>query len=97
VDSRNAVFVSAANIWEIEIKRRLGKLASPVGLVEASREAGFTLLDIRAQHAVAAARLPRHHTDPFDRMLVAQAMIEDCVLVTRDRKLARYDVPTLTA
>lgn len=92
VEAADVVMVSAASVWEIEIKRVLGKLAAPDDIVDDLRSAGFVTLAMDAEHARAAARLPRHHDDPFDRMLVAQAVAERCVLVTADGALAAYDV-----
>lgn len=85
------VYVSSASIWEIAIKSALGKLeADPEALVEAIEESGFIELPVRARHAAAVARLPDHHRDPFDRLLVAQAMSEPLFLLTADERLARY-------
>jgi PIN domain nuclease of toxin-antitoxin system len=95
-DPANGVFVSAATIWEIEIKRALGRLdagdADLVAEIEANR---FGELPVRAVHAAAAARLPVHHADPFDRMLIAQCQVEGMVCVTRDATFGAYGVPTL--
>ena len=95
-DPANRVFISAASIWKIAIKQGLGKLPplddEPEQIVEASR---FRLLDINAVHAKNAGRLPLLHRDPFDRMLVAQAQIEDFILITDDWRIEQYDVPTL--
>lgn len=96
-DPRNIVVVSAASIWELEIKRSLGRLDAPTELVAAIGETGFEQLHITGRHATDAARLPRHHDDPFDRMLVAQAQAEGLTLVTRDRRLADYEVALLPA
>lgn len=85
------VFVSAASIWEISIKAGLGKLKANPAEVEAAIEpAGFEALPITAQHAARVARLPRIHRDPFDRMLIAQAICEPMFLLTRDAALAKY-------
>ncbi len=89
--------VSAAVIWEIETKRAAGRLKAPSGVLETVESMGIKLLPITAAHAVAAARLPSHHFDPFDRMLVAQAQLEGLTLVTRDERLGAYDVPILPA
>jgi PIN domain nuclease of toxin-antitoxin system len=90
------VLVSAATIWEIEIKRALGRLAAgDTDLVAEIDANGFGELPIRARHAEAAARLPRHHEDPFDRMLVAQSQTEGLVCVTRDPAFGLYGVPCL--
>ena len=89
------VFVSAASAWEIEIKRALGKLDAPDDLGEAIASSGFRPLGIEIDHAIAAGRLPPHHSDPFDRMLVAQAQADDLILVTADNRITRYDVRKL--
>ncbi len=93
----SAVFVSAASIWEVSIKRASGKLDVPGDLLEAIEENGFGELPITAFHAERAGSLPLHHTDPFDRMLVAQAQAEGLILVTRDANIPRYGIRTLTA
>ncbi len=93
----NNVLVSAATVWEIEIKRVLGKLAAPDGLVDAIEASAFDSIPIVAIDAERAARLPPHHRDPFDRMLVAQADRLDAVIVSRDRAFAQYGVNVLVA
>ncbi len=97
VDPLNDVFVSAASVWEIAIKRSLGRLEAPDNLGEEVISAGFIELPVTILHGELAARLPLYHGDPFDRMLVAQAQAEGLVLVTRDSVLRRYGVRTLTA
>ena len=92
---RNIVYVSAASIWEISIKQALGKLEAPKNLQDELVEEGFEALVITMGHADLAGRLPRHHRDPFDRMLVAQAKLEECMLVTADERLKEYDVELL--
>ena len=90
-----AVFVSAATAWEAAIKAALGRLVYP-DTIEAGVEAsGFEKLGITLDHAERAGALPRHHADPFDRMLVAQALAEGLTLVTNDRTLRRYGVSIL--
>jgi PIN domain nuclease of toxin-antitoxin system len=85
------VFVSAASIWEISIKAALGKLkADPNEVLEAIEPAGFSMLAISGLHAAKVAELPPVHSDPFDRMLVAQALVEPMILLTNDRALAGY-------
>ena len=96
-DPASIILVSAASAWEITIKRALGKLEAPESVVGAIREAGFETLDITPDHAERAGGLPPHHRDPFDRMLVAQALAEGCRLVTRDDALQDYDVEILGA
>jgi PIN domain nuclease of toxin-antitoxin system len=96
-DGATEVTVSAVSVWEITIKVALGKLEAPDDIVESLVAADFRPLDITAHHALAAGRLPRHHNDPFDRMLVAQAMYNGLTLVTADRRMAAYGVPLLAA
>lgn len=96
-DARNEVFVSAATAWEIAIKRAMGKLAAPANLLAAIAAGGFQELPITLAHALAAGELPPHHADPFDRMLVAQAKLEGLTLVTRDQRLAAYQIPIVNA
>jgi PIN domain nuclease of toxin-antitoxin system len=86
-----AVFVSAASIWEVAIKSRLGKLkGDPTALADAIEASGFLELPITSRHAAFTARLPLHHSDPFDRLIVAQALSEPLVLLTADPLLSRY-------
>jgi PIN domain nuclease of toxin-antitoxin system len=96
-DPLNEVFVSAASIWEAEIKIGTGKLRVEADLIEELGANGFAEAGVSARHGVAAARLPHHHRDPFDRMLVAQAQIEGLTLVTRDPVFDRYAVAVLRA
>ncbi len=87
--------VSSATLWEISIKRALGRIGLQADLAEEIEAGGFVELPITARHAWAAGGLPRHHEDPFDRLLVAQARAEQLRLVSRDRALAAYDVELL--
>lgn len=96
-DPRNTVMVSAATIWEVEIKRALGKLRAPDGLHTLCVERGFDPLEISFEHAVVAGSLPPHHADPFDRMLVAQAVVEGAQVVTADPAFQRYDIGVIPA
>lgn len=91
------VFVSAASAWEISIKKALGKLDAPTDLERQLELNRFEPLSITVGHGYAAGALPRHHDDPFDRLLVAQAKAEELVVVTRDRRFDLYGVGTLTA
>ncbi|MDT0347610.1 type II toxin-antitoxin system VapC family toxin [Streptomyces litchfieldiae] len=92
LDTEPAVYVSAVTPWEIAIKQSLGKLDGPEDLAERVRDSQFTDLPITAGHGVRAGRLPVHHRDPFDRILVAQAQIEGMTVVTRDKRVPQYDV-----
>jgi len=86
-------FVSAISAWEIAIKRALGRLGFPLeDFDRVLDEAGLEHLPVLAAHGIEAGSLPRHHGDPFDRMLIAQARVEDLVLVSEDVALAAYDV-----
>ena len=96
-DTRNEVFVSAVSIWEMAIKRSLGKLRAPDNLADTVQEAGFAALPITLAHAEQAGMLPPHHRDPFDRMLVAQALAEGLVVVTDDALIPKYGVRTMPA
>ncbi|MGH9293147.1 MAG: type II toxin-antitoxin system VapC family toxin [Acidimicrobiales bacterium] len=92
----NEVLVSAASAWEIAIKQALGRLDAPDDLLAALDENHFDTLPMTAPHALAAGRLPPHHTDPFDRMLIAQATAEDLTLITVDGRFNLYDVALLS-
>ena len=88
------VFVSAASLWEIAIKHGLGRGDMPISSAQALQafgDAGYGLLDIRPEHALAVERLAPIHGDPFDRMLVAQALVEPLTLITRDARVASYN------
>lgn len=89
-----AVFVSAASVWEIAIKRSLGKLQIAESWHRTLMSLDFEHLPVSAEHAVGVEALPWHHRDPFDRLLVAQGLAENAILVTADRTLDRYPVPT---
>jgi PIN domain nuclease of toxin-antitoxin system len=96
-DPDTDVFVSAASIWEAEIKVATGKLRLATDLVEELRINRFGDVAVTPTHGVAAARLPQHHRDPFDRLLVAQAQLEGLTLVTRDPVFDDYAVAVLRA
>jgi PIN domain nuclease of toxin-antitoxin system len=96
-NQENSVFVSAATVWEIVIKKALGKLDVPDNLDEVLRNCQFSPLDITVTHALAVRVLPIHHHDPFDRMLIAQATVEGLTIATRDSNIQRYPVPQLLA
>ena len=91
----NMVFVSSASVWEISIKKGLGKLFVPDNLQEEIRLHRFTPLKISHDHAELAGMLPYIHNDPFDRMLIAQAIIEKLKLVTRDELMAGYNIDVI--
>jgi PIN domain nuclease of toxin-antitoxin system len=96
-DPANEVLISAASVWEIEVKRAAGRLEAPAELLEDLDRARIDALPLTAVDAMAAARLPLHHRDPFDRIVVAQAQRLDAIVVSRDRAFEAYDVPVLPA
>lgn len=91
----NLAFFSSASIWELAVKQVKGKLKLPPALSQALLDEGFAEIPVGSVHALAAAALPPHHDDPFDRMLVAQAQSGGLTIVTRDARIAAYDVPVL--
>lgn len=94
LDPANEVYFSSVSIWEIAIKRAKGLLAVPPALLrEESVRAGLLELAFTSGHAVRVAELPHHHSDPFDRALIAQALSESLTLVSQDEKVRRYAVP----
>lgn len=90
-----AVYFSAASAWELEIKRSLGRLRFKGRIRALAAQAGLVELPVTARYAELSATLPMHHKDPFDRMLVAQAISEDLTLITADRRLSQYPVSIL--
>ncbi len=91
IESADEVYVSAASVWEVAIKSRLGKIeVDPHELTAAIEASGFLELPVRATHAAGVAHLALHHNDPFDRLLVAQALAEPLKLITVDETLAKY-------
>lgn len=86
------ILISAVVVWEVAIKRRLGKLNAPADFLEQLERAGVDLLSVNARHADRAGTLPLHHRDPFDRLLVAQAEVDSLALVTADRDLGNYGI-----
>jgi PIN domain nuclease of toxin-antitoxin system len=96
-DPTAVVYVSAVTAWEISIKRTVGKLTAPDDLEDQLREGGLSELPITVGDALLAGALPRHHDDPFDRMLVAQAQRRALTIVTRDPTIERYGVSVLSA
>jgi PIN domain nuclease of toxin-antitoxin system len=91
----NEALLSAAVVWEVAIKRSLGKLKAPDGFASVLLGAGAQPLPVTLEHAAAVEELPWHHRDPFDRLLVVQAAIEGAAVVSRDERLAAYGVPVV--
>jgi PIN domain nuclease of toxin-antitoxin system len=96
-DSANDILVSAASLWEIVVKLRVGKLDAEIAEVVAACERDrFTLLPIAPAHLQALAALPQHHRDPFDHLLIAQAIAEQAVFLSDDRHAAKYPLRVLS-
>jgi PIN domain nuclease of toxin-antitoxin system len=93
----NLVFVSAATLWEISIKKSLGKLVAPDNINKIVEGEHFLGLPITLAHAERAGTLPGHHRDPFDRMLIVQAQMEGLVLITADMMFSAYEIEILSA
>lgn len=94
-DATNQVVLSAAVVWEISIKRSLGKLQAPDDMTPTFIGAGAQPLPVTLDHAAAVEHLPWHHRDPFDRLLIAQATAERATLVSADEALHAYHVPVI--
>lgn len=96
---RNTLFLSVASTWEIAVKTSLGKLELPpqldAWLPAEIDAAGLRLLPIDLEHTLGVEALPHHHRDPFDRLLIAQALVDGLTIVTADRVFALYDVPLI--
>jgi len=96
-DPNNDRFVSIASIWEITIKAATGKLDAPRNFTDAIEHLGALPLPITIPHIRSLQAVPRHHRDPFDHLLIAQAIVEGLTIVTRDRHFPAYGVPLLMA
>lgn len=94
------LYLSAASIWEISIKAGLGRLTLPVSppvyLPRRIQDFQISVLDVTSDHALAVFSLPQHHADPFDRMIVAQAQLEQLTIATRDQVFGKYRIKLLT-
>ncbi|MEX2284209.1 MAG: type II toxin-antitoxin system VapC family toxin [Gemmatimonadota bacterium] len=97
IQNAREVFVSAASAWEIVIKAALGKLQTTRSAADAVAEGGFRELPIAFDHAEAVSALPLHHSDPFDRLIIAAAAVEGCAVVTSDEKFRLYEVRLVDA
>jgi PIN domain nuclease of toxin-antitoxin system len=95
ITSARTVVVSVVSAWEIALKAAAGKLRAPADIEAAVLESGLITTTLDFADVAECARLPAHHPDPFDRMLVAQARVRGLTLMTSDRQLERYDVPLL--
>ena len=97
IETADRVYVSAASIWEMATKVARGRLEAPADFPSRLADLGMLPLALEWEHARVAGGLPLHHRDPFDRMLVAQAIVERLTIVTRDQAIGRYPVPVIAA
>lgn len=95
ISNAELVFVSAASAWEIAIKSAIGRIRLPASLAQGVNESGFVELPVGFSHAAAVELLPMHHTDPFDRILIAQSTVERLIIVTHDRAMEPYGRPII--
>ncbi|MGE3320235.1 MAG: type II toxin-antitoxin system VapC family toxin [Candidatus Berkiella sp.] len=96
-DKEENIFISSASCWEMAIKKGVGRLKFPANLLEILTNEGFDIISISASESLSVADLPLIHHDPFDRMLIIQAKLNDMVLITRDETIMKYPVITLKA
>jgi PIN domain nuclease of toxin-antitoxin system len=94
-DKENSIFISSASLWEMAIKKSLGRLTLPRNIVEILQTEGFQMIPIGHEEALGISDLPPIHQDPFDRILVMQAKLYNYVLITRDKDIIRYPVVTI--
>lgn len=94
-DSQNTIFISAVSVWEIEIKKSLGKLSAPSINKKLINDCQFIELPITMEHVLILEELPNIHHDPFDRLLICQCIAEKAILVTEDKLIKQYSVSTL--
>lgn len=97
IEDEESVFVSSASFWEMTIKSSLGKMELPASIskmMDACKEMNINILDIKKDHLEHLQKLPWIHKDPFDRLIIAQALTADMTLVTVDRNIVKYDVKT---
>lgn len=91
------IFISSISFWEMAIKQSIGKLNLPTNILELLTSEGFVIMPVTAKECLAVADLPMLHSDPFDRLLIVQAKLNDLVIITRDEKMTLYPVVTLNA
>ncbi len=96
-DKANLIYISSASFWELAIKKSIGKLELPYNLLETAVAEGFKYLPIMPEEALGVADLPLLHADPFDRLLVIQAKLNDLIIMTHDTKIMQYPVVTVVA
>lgn len=95
IDSNSNIFVSAASLWEMALKKEMKKLRYPDNILDYIEHEDFHILDIKATHVLKTSELPSHHQDPFDRLLIAQAQLESYTFITHDKLLQKYNIPLI--
>ena len=96
-NNNNIIYISSVTIWEIAIKKSIGKLKTQDNLTEMIEYHNFSVLNINIDHAMEVENLPFHHRDPFDRLLISQSKIEDFTIITRDEIFKQYEIKILQA
>lgn len=96
-DTEERIFISSASCWEMAIKKGVGRLKFPANILEILTSEGFEIIPITANESLSVADLPLIHQDPFDRLLIIQAKLNDMILITRDETIMQYPVITLEA
>jgi hypothetical protein len=91
LDENNIVFISVVSIWELQIKKSLGKIILPENFIIELQQSGYEILNIGANHILMLEKLPLFHRDPFDRMLIAQSLCDKIPLLTKDTEILKYD------
>lgn len=94
---KNTIYVSSASTWEMIIKISLGKLKVSPKIFNLIKEEHFLELPISISHTLELSKLPKYHNDPFDRLLIAQAKLENCTLITKDQNIKKYDISWIDA
>lgn len=94
-DIKNLIYVSSVSTWEIAVKLSLGKLKAPKQIFDIIKRESFFELPISIEHTKCLSLLPDHHKDPFDRLLIAQAIVEKSVLITSDKMIRKYPIPII--
>lgn len=94
-DKHNEIFVSSVSIWEMAIKSDLNKLSIPVNILTILKMEKFQTLELSPEESLSLLNLPKIHSDPFDRTLIAQAKFNDLILITKDQVITKYPIITL--
>ncbi|MCC5935238.1 MAG: type II toxin-antitoxin system VapC family toxin [Balneolales bacterium] len=91
------VFCSVVSLWEISIKEQIGKISVPENFLSEVENQSFIWLNVELKHVAGLKQLPLYHKDPFDRMLISQALSEDLIFITADNTISQYNIPVLRA